>query len=137
MQDDNLLLCGSSLGGYYAMHLSCRFRVKDILINPSLRPYDTLARYVGGQINYKTNEEYLFREEYIGYLRETAQDEDVLKQVPRLLYVYLDEADEVLDSPAAYRFFSDLGIYTRMYSGGNHRFIHTTDMIADLNQRLG
>lgn len=38
---------GSSLGGFYALYLAQRYDLRVVLINPSLKPYDTLADKLG------------------------------------------------------------------------------------------
>ncbi|TGG90233.1 esterase [Natronospirillum operosum] len=40
-------LIGSSLGGYYGLHLAHRYDLKVALINPSVRPADTLGDHTG------------------------------------------------------------------------------------------
>ena len=53
---DELTLIGSSLGGYYATHLAERCGARAVLINPAIRPYDDLRRYVGPQVNLHSGE---------------------------------------------------------------------------------
>ena len=46
---------GSSLGGFYALFLAQRFDLGLVLINPALRPYDTLFNRIGEVAIYGTD----------------------------------------------------------------------------------
>lgn len=43
--DSELILVGTSLGGFWANHFCERYNVKTILVNPSLDPANTLIKY--------------------------------------------------------------------------------------------
>jgi len=44
---NDVQLIGSSLGGFYALHLAQKYNLKAILINPSIYPQITLKRVLG------------------------------------------------------------------------------------------
>jgi predicted esterase YcpF (UPF0227 family) len=50
-KDETVGLVGSSLGGYYAIHLANKYDLKAVLINPSIYPYKTLDK-IGMSMNY-------------------------------------------------------------------------------------
>ena len=54
----SLAFVGSSLGGFYATWLAERYDAKAVMINPSVRPFTDLERYLGPQRNLYTGEEY-------------------------------------------------------------------------------
>lgn len=87
-------LVGSSLGGYYAIWLAEKFGLKAVLVNPSVRPYETLAAYLGMQQNLYTAERYEFTHEHVAALRRL-EVEPVTRPGRYLLLV--GTADEVLD----------------------------------------
>ncbi len=134
-EKDKLLLVGTSLGGFYALHLANKFKVPAILINPSTDPYTSLRSQVGPQINYKSNEEYVFTEEHLNSLKDYYVPEEKQKELSQLVSVYLDEADELLDSHETKRYFEPKGIYVKMFPGGNHRFTHMPELLQDLKDR--
>ena len=51
-QTESVSLVGSSLGGYYALYLAQKYKLKVTLINPSIYPYKTLASYTGMVTNF-------------------------------------------------------------------------------------
>jgi predicted esterase YcpF (UPF0227 family) len=62
--DSNVQLIGMSLGGFYAIYLTEKFGLKNtILLNPSVNAHKNLQNAIGENINYKTNELYIFTEE--------------------------------------------------------------------------
>jgi predicted esterase YcpF (UPF0227 family) len=52
-----LLFIGSSLGGFWAQRLAPEFGARIVLINPSMRPDETLARHIGRYRNAATGGE--------------------------------------------------------------------------------
>jgi len=56
--DGETIIVGTSLGGYFARYFSNRFSTRCILLNPAVKPYNSLMRAVGSQTNYFTGEEY-------------------------------------------------------------------------------
>ncbi|MEO8103044.1 MAG: YqiA/YcfP family alpha/beta fold hydrolase [Betaproteobacteria bacterium] len=55
-----LTIVGSSLGGFYAVVLAERLGCRAVLLNPSIRPFETLAKHLGEQSNLYTGEKFMF-----------------------------------------------------------------------------
>jgi len=136
-----ICLVGSSLGGFYAVHFAEKYRLAAVLVNPAVRPYDSLARYVGTQKNLYTGEEYALEAEHITEL--------VALDVPRITrperYLLLTHTgDEVLD----YREATEKFVWAEqvVIEGGDHGFsdfssyvdrvIAFADRHADVKLRL-
>ncbi len=134
MKDDGLYLVGTSLGGYYAMYLTYKYNVPSIIINPAIKVYESLKDEVGTQTNYKTNEVYEFKKEYLDYLKSIEVPKSELEKVKDKIFVYLDEGDELLDSKETANFFKDF--YVKMYPDGNHRFTHMKELIEDMKNNI-
>ena len=133
---DDLILVGTSLGGFYGLYLGAKHKIPSVLINPSTDPYNSLKDEVGKQKNYKTGEEYEFTQEDLESLKEFYLSEDEIKEAKPYIYVYLDEDDELLDSKETKKYFEKFGIYVKMYTGGDHRFQHMEELIEDLRKKL-
>ncbi len=54
--EKEIVLIGSSLGGFWANHFAQLFNLKCLLINPSLIPSRSLTKYIGSNTNYSTNQ---------------------------------------------------------------------------------
>lgn len=129
---DELWIFGTSLGGFYTLYLAWKFKIKSVLINPSIDPYSSLKNQIGFQRNFKTNEEYYFSEENLESLKNFyVKDLESLKDY---VYVYLDEDDELLDSRRTAEYFK--GFHVVVFQGGNHRFTHMTELIEDFKNIL-
>ena len=128
-----LLLVGTSLGGAYTLYLSYKFDIPGVVINPSIKPSEDLKSEIGPQKNYKTDEEYTFKEEYLEFLKKIEIPVEELQKIKDKLYIYLDEGDELLDSRKTAEYFT--GFYVKMFSGGNHRFQHMEELLQDLKSK--
>jgi predicted esterase YcpF (UPF0227 family) len=112
-----LTLVGSSLGGYYATHLAERYRIKAVLINPAVRPYENLVPYLGPQRNLYTGDEYELTREHFAEL-------EALKVArishPERYLLLVQTGDEILDWREAVAFYA--GARQSVEGGGDHAF---------------
>lgn len=109
------LLVGSSLGGFYATWLAEKFEIPAVLINPSCKPWETLAPYVGWQERFCDGEAFEFKQLYLQQLEKLF----VLPHRSRYL-VLLQSEDEVLDYRVAKERYKAHRVIVEY--GGNHRF---------------
>lgn len=114
---DTLTFVGSSLGGYYATHLAERYGAKAVLINPTTRPNEDLAPYLGRQRNLYTGEEYELTQEH---LAELAALKVARITRPERYLLLVQTGDEVLDYRDAVRFYA--GAWQFVQGGGDHAF---------------
>ncbi len=133
--DDNVVLVGSSLGGYYAQYLADRFSLKRVLINPALMPIAALDKYLGENVNYYTGERYNLTQQHLDTLQALDIPEPCLNPVPSL--VLLDRGDELLDYRiTANRYQSCAEVV--IFENGDHQFQHMPEslpLIRKLHQR--
>jgi predicted esterase YcpF (UPF0227 family) len=132
MKKDNLLLVGSSQGGFYSIHLSYKHAVPAILINPQTR-VGIPQEYIIGKIqNFKTNEEHEYRREDFEYLKKLLLTPEQIETIKNRIYVYKDQADEVIDYKITQQ---DLkGAYFKLFAGGSHEFMHMKEVLEDLKK---
>jgi hypothetical protein len=114
----DLAFVGSSLGGYYATVLAERFGARAALINPAIRPFDDLRRYVGVQENLHSGERFEVTEAHFAEL--------AAMRVPRITrpqrYFLLQRSgDEVLDWREAVAFYAGAAQYVA--GGGDHGWV--------------
>ena len=117
LKQHSLNFVGSSLGGYYAIYLAEKYSGSAVLINPSVRPYETLSRYLGENKFYFDEGSWDFDESHIRQLRD--MDVETLTDPQRYL-VLLQTGDETLDYREAESKFSDSRCIIEQ--GGDHGF---------------
>jgi len=146
-------LVGSSLGGYYAIWLANKYNLKAILVNPSVRPYDSLKAYLGEIENIYTGEKYIFEENHIEVLK--SYEVKALNK-PENFYLMVQTGDEVLDYRQALEKFnlSDTGVIVEsedsvdsgggvesikyeVQKGGSHGFDKFENKVPEILQFLG
>jgi predicted esterase YcpF (UPF0227 family) len=118
LTDGNLNIAGSSLGGYYATYLAEKYETNAVLVNPSVKPYETLAAYLGENKSYYSDDVWNFDESHIEQLK--TMDVDVLAE-PARYYVLLQTGDETLDYRQAADKYKQADCIIEQ--GGDHSFI--------------
>lgn len=109
-------LIGSSLGGFYATWLAEKYRLRAVLVNPAVRPWELLRDYLGPQKNLYTEAQYELTARHLDELR--ALEAPAIS--PELYLLLVRTGDEVLDyrqALARYRGCSQMVI-----PGGDHGF---------------
>jgi uncharacterized protein len=111
----DLTIIGSSLGGFYAVVLAEKLACRAVLLNPSIRPFDTLRQYLGVQSNIYTGEKFEFSSTHIAQLEAMF--------VPRIstpsrYFLIVETGDEVLDYSAAVDYYT--GATQLVIPGGDH-----------------
>lgn len=101
LRTDSVTLIGSSLGGYYAIYCAEKYGLKAVLINPSIRPYETLERVIDDAFCYYDLSRFEWNPRHIEMLGsfETAVVH------PERYLVLLQKGDELLDYRQAERKF--------------------------------
>ena len=107
-------LVGSSLGGYYATWLAEKHRLKAVLLNPAVRPYELLSEFVGRQKRFHTGEQYEFTRQHVDELRSLEVD----RITPSRYFLIVATGDEVLDYRRAVERYR--GCRQIVIEGGDH-----------------
>ncbi len=128
--DVQVMLAGSSMGGFYAQYLGQKYRCPYVMINPALNPIPLFEKNKGEHKSSATGEEFCIDNVYIDQLKPLFFNENnpLDLSVPALLL--LDEADELIDIPFALNAYqptalmesSNIQVVT--YPEGNHAFQH-------------
>jgi len=108
---------GSSLGGYYATYLAEKYSGSAVLINPSVKPYETLRAHLGENKFYFDEGCWEFDESHIQQL--TDMDVRSITQAERYL-ILLQTGDETLDYREAELKYKNAQCIIEQ--GGNHSF---------------
>ncbi len=112
-----LCLVGSSLGGYYALHLAERLDCRAVLVNPAIRPYELLQKYLGEQRNPYTGTTFTLGPQHMQQLREL---EVPSISRPQRYWLLTQTGDEVLDARQGIAKLA--GARQTVIEGGDHAF---------------
>lgn len=120
-------LIGSSLGGYYAVHLAEKHDLKAVLVNPSVASYRGADKFLGPQTNLYTGETFEFTQAHVDELRaiETAS---ITR--PERYWLLAETGDEVLDYRQAVTKFH--GARQTVLEGGDHSFTRWADYLDEI-----
>lgn len=115
-----MVVMGSSLGGFYARWLSLRLGCAAVLLNPAVHPARDLARYIGEQTAWHEPEQrFFFEPAFVDELQ--ALEEDIRRGLdrpaPRQMAI-IAQGDEVLDWREMQAFCSSGEI--RLLPGSDH-----------------
>ncbi len=112
-----LSVAGSSLGGYYATWLAEKYQCPAVLINPSVKPYETLEAYLGENKFYFSDKTWTFDRSHIQQLKAM----DVVKiSHPENYLLLLQTGDETLDYRQAAEKYKNAECVIEQ--GGDHAF---------------
>ncbi|MFD1438662.1 alpha/beta fold hydrolase [Acinetobacter sp. ANC 5380] len=124
---DQVVLIGSSLGGFYATQLVAKHGVPAVLINPAMRPWQLFHDLFGSEhIPYVVNAEWTLDHAQLDQLQQMALP--FVHDADKIL-VLLQQGDEVLDYREAQRYYSNASHQSMIITEANGK--HAMDNFAD------
>ena len=127
LKNHTLSFAGSSLGGYYATYLAEKYSGSAVLINPSVKPYETLRAYLGENKFYFDEGCWEFDESHIQQLEVMKVAE--ISEAQRY-YVLLQTGDETLDYREAELKYKNS--QCMIEQGGDHSFADLERFIPEI-----
>ncbi len=119
---------GSSLGGFYAMHLAHVYpESMAVLINPTTNPWQTMDNYIGDYENPATGEKFSVTPEFVAALEQFKSEKIV---DPQRFLLLLQTDDDVIDYHIAQQVFSDSPQIVR--TGGGHQFSDFEQILPEM-----
>ena len=112
---DNLVIIGSSLGGFYTNYLAEKYQCKGIALNPAVYAARELEPHVGMMTAYDSEEPFDFKAEYVDELR-ALQVNSIAD--PRRYFLIAAKGDELLDWKEMVAFYS--GAKQLVLEGSDH-----------------
>lgn len=129
LKSHSLSFVGSSLGGYYAVYLAEKYSGLAVLINPSVKPYETLMAHLGENKFYFDEGFWEFDMSHIQQLKD--MDVADISEAERYL-VLLQTGDKTLDYRQAELKFKNSQCIIEQ--GGNHAFTDLERYIPQIMQ---
>ena len=121
---DQVTLVGSSLGGFYATHLTEKLGMRSVLVNPAITPHEGLRTYLGPQKNLYTGDEYELTEEHLAQLAALRVPKPVRMDSYLLMHT---TGDELLDWRVAVDHYQ--GCRQVIVQGSDHGFREFSEYI--------
>lgn len=113
-----VLLIGSSLGGFYSLWLTEHFpHCRAVLVNPAIYPHRDLEKWLGENANLYTLESYELTPEHLAQLKALVVEEI---RRPEAYLLLVQTADATLDYREAVALLSDSPQFVQ--PGGSHGF---------------
>jgi predicted esterase YcpF (UPF0227 family) len=119
---DQIIVIGSSLGGFYANYLAEQYSCKAVVLNPAVRAARELAPHVGMLNAYDSDEPFDFRPEYIDELK-ALQVEGITN--PNRYFLLAAKGDELLDWEEMSAFYP--GAHQLILEGSDHGIADYSD----------
>ena len=117
--EGNVILIGSSLGGYYATYLAAQYSVPAALVNPAVRPFDRWENYLGEHKNFYSDAVHQVTREHIAELKKLDVPD---LQNPQDFLLLVETADETLDYRHAVSKYAKCRQI--VHEGGNHSYVN-------------
>ncbi len=133
---EDVVLVGSSLGGFYATQLVAKYNVPAVLINPAMRPWHLFQALFGTTlIPYIVTSDWTLDHAQLDQLAQMAVS--FVQDADKIL-VLLQQADEVLDYREAQRYYTQAQACSVVITeaNGNHAMEDFADKIPMVYQFL-
>ncbi len=126
-----ILVIGSSLGGFYGHYLSARYRFRHLyLINPAMHPWRQLEDYLGDYRSHHDDEPFQLTRTHIVATRSYA----LAKASARCpISLFQERDDQTVPFRDAFDFFLHRA-NIHCYNGGNHAFTRMDALVHDILQ---
>ncbi|HLT99658.1 MAG TPA: YqiA/YcfP family alpha/beta fold hydrolase [Burkholderiaceae bacterium] len=132
MQPQNdLVVLGSSLGGYYATCLAEAWQCRALLFNPVVHAARDLATQVGEHTMWNSEERFQFLPEYVDELADMATGRPAH---PERYYLLAAKGDEVLDWREMVEWYE--GCDLRLLEGSDHGISDFEQWLPEVLERI-
>lgn len=125
--DDAFAVVGSSLGGFYATALAEQTACRAVLINPAVWPARDLAKYIGEQTAWHSEDKFYFRPDHIAELEALTVARITQPERYLLLAATGDEVLDWREMVARYE-----GAHQRVIEGSDHGLSDFDDYLDEV-----
>jgi len=129
-QNSPFLIVGSSLGGFYALHLHVRFNIPAVLLNPTVQPVADLKRRIKNDSGFDPQVLIGWNDAYLDEFSDYYHDPNEIRKDK--LTVCLNRDDELLDYRIAENYFQPSGCKIILNDKGGHVFLNFTEILPEI-----
>lgn len=138
--EDEFILVGSSLGGFYANCLGNHYDIPRVLINPAITPSITLRPMLGEVQNFATGETFIWQEDHLSSLWFLEKRIERRNEAYSVVYnntdVVIARDDDVIDVDATIVHYQDHQAAVHIFDEGGHRFNNMDPVYSLIEKRL-
>lgn len=127
IEPEDLVVIGSSLGGFYATWLTERLGCRAVLLNPAVSPWNVVGENLG---KHELKDIGVTIEVVPSHVDELKKMRTTNLKHPRDYLTFLGNEDEMLDWTEGLFFYRDTQV--RIVEGGDHRFSHFEELIPEI-----
>lgn len=134
---DEILMVGTSLGGFYAHLLHNHMLIPAILINPAIKPSVTLKQWLGDVVNHSTGETFQLTDRHIAkfHMLENRRDRNDYMFAENL-DVIIAEDDEIIPVDETIQFYQYRKAKVHVSKTGGHRFENMDFVYSIIEKKL-
>lgn len=125
-----LLLIGSSLGGFYALHLHVKYNLFAVLLNPTVQPTPDLGNRIKNYTNFNPSLSAEWQRKYLPYLSQYYHSPQEIHR--NMLFVYLNRDDEILNCQIAEAYFKQSNCRFSLFDQGGHVFLNFPQILPEI-----
>ena len=125
-----LLLIGSSLGGFYALHLHIKFYLFAVLLNPTVQPISNLESQLKNRSNFDPAISAEWQQKYLPHLAQYYHPPQEIHS--EKLNVYLNRDDEILNYRIAEEYFKQSNCTISLFDHGGHVFLNFPQILPGI-----
>lgn len=133
-QGREVILMGSSMGGFTSEYLAMKTGCKAILINPAIHPSQLLPQFIGVTENFETGQPYHWDRDHCEQYRRYEQELAASRRMLDLTFL-LDLGDELLDAGLTLEKYQAIA-KIKAFDGGSHSFEHIEAALPLIEQTL-
>lgn len=127
LNPEELVVIGSSLGGFYATWLTEQLGCRAVLLNPAVSPWTVVGENLG---KHELRDIGVTIEVFPSHVEELKRMRTLHLKYPNHYLTFLGNEDELLDWTEGLFFYRDTQV--RIVEGADHRFSHFEDLIPEI-----
>ena len=129
-KNEKCLIIGSSLGGFYGLHLSVTLNIPAVLLNPTVQPVTDLKKRIENETDFDHQLLKGWQSDYLDQMSNLYHEPEDIRNCN--VHVYLNRDDELLNYRIAQNYFEKCGCKLTISDTGGHVFLNFTKILPEI-----